>query len=110
MAIAARVLVSLFAAILISKPWCTYAQSFESVGIRAQGLGGAFVAVADDATAVWWNPAGLATGPYFNSVLEYDVQTDLPGGAPHRTARGIALATPVLGFSYYRLPLSGIGA
>jgi hypothetical protein len=29
-------------------------------GIRAMGMGGAFTAVADDATAVEWNPAGLA--------------------------------------------------
>ena len=30
------------------------------VGARALAMGGAFVAVADDATAVYWNPAGLA--------------------------------------------------
>ena len=30
------------------------------VGTRALGMGGAFVGVADDATAVYWNPAGLA--------------------------------------------------
>ncbi len=30
------------------------------VGARAVGMGGAFVAVADDATAIFWNPAGLA--------------------------------------------------
>lgn len=29
------------------------------VGSRALGMGGAFVAVADDATASYWNPAGL---------------------------------------------------
>lgn len=28
-------------------------------GPRALGMGGAFAAVADDATAAWWNPAGL---------------------------------------------------
>ena len=28
-------------------------------GARAMGMGGAFVAVADDATAASWNPAGL---------------------------------------------------
>ena len=32
------------------------AQIYETVGTRAQGMAGAFVAVADDATAVWWNP------------------------------------------------------
>jgi hypothetical protein len=37
-------------------------QAFELTGERALGMGGAFVAVADDATAVYWNPAGLASG------------------------------------------------
>jgi hypothetical protein len=30
------------------------------VGTRAAGMGGAFVSVADDPTAMFWNPAGLA--------------------------------------------------
>jgi hypothetical protein len=30
------------------------------IGARAAGMGGAFVAVADDPSAVFWNPAGLA--------------------------------------------------
>ncbi|CAN5609675.1 hypothetical protein BH23BAC4_BH23BAC4_02670 [soil metagenome] len=30
------------------------------IGARAIGLGGAFVALADDASAIYWNPAGLA--------------------------------------------------
>ena len=29
-------------------------------GARALGMGGAFVGVADDASATYWNPAGLA--------------------------------------------------
>lgn len=46
------------------------------VGVRAMGLSGAFVAVSDDASAPYWNPAGLAQigqpevmamyGSYFN--------------------------------------------
>ena len=28
-------------------------------GARAQGMGGAFIAIADDATAASWNPGGL---------------------------------------------------
>lgn len=34
--------------------------SFHDVGARAAGLGGAFTARADDATAIFYNPAGLA--------------------------------------------------
>ena len=33
--------------------------NFTGVGARAAGMGGAFIGVADDATAVSWNPAGL---------------------------------------------------
>lgn len=32
------------------------------VGARAMGMGSAYVAVADDPTALHWNPAGLASG------------------------------------------------
>ncbi len=34
--------------------------NFAGVGVRAMGMGGAFVGVADDFTATYWNPAGLA--------------------------------------------------
>ena len=49
----------------VCAPSVSHAQTYESVGIRAQGMAGAFVAVADDATASWWNPAGLATSQSF---------------------------------------------
>ena len=34
--------------------------NFAGVGVRAMGMGGAFVGMADDFTAMYWNPAGLA--------------------------------------------------
>ncbi len=34
--------------------------NFSGLGVRAMGLGGAYVAVADDFSASYWNPAGLA--------------------------------------------------
>lgn len=89
------------------------AQLYESVGTRAQGMGGAFVAVADDATAAWWNPAGLASGAYFNLVMErgrIDEPAE-PGGrlpAGRTATRGFAMAFPALGLSYYRLQVSQI--
>jgi hypothetical protein len=78
------------------------AQMVESVGIRAQGMGGAFVAVADDATATWWNPAGVAAGAYFNGLVEYD----RPQTPADTSVRAVAVAFPALGLSYYRLPIS----
>ena len=48
-------------------------QGFEAVGIRALGMGGAFVAVADDASATYWNPAGLVTGDLVSVVMETGV-------------------------------------
>jgi len=50
-------------------------------GARAIGMGGAFIAIADDATAASWNPAGLvqlekpeisAVGSFFYRHEEYD--------------------------------------
>ena len=62
-------------------------------GARALGMGSAFVAVSDDATAVYWNPAGLARlkrreaqvqhAEQFGGIANHDVFTfacHLPAG------------------------------
>ena len=61
-----------------------YAGEFLSAGVgsRALGMGGAFVAVASDVTAGYWNPAGLVDAPglqfefmhakQFMSSIQYD--------------------------------------
>ena len=41
------------------------------VGARAIGLGGAFTAIADDATAAYWNPAGMIYLPYHEVILQH---------------------------------------
>jgi len=87
---------------VVSAPISARAQAFESIGIRAQGMGGAYVAVADDATATWWNPAGLATGAYFSALVEYD----RPRTPQDASIKGLAIGFPALGISYYRLPIN----
>lgn len=42
------------------------------IGAKALSLGGAFVAVADDATSVYWNPAGLTQNKKFSIAASYD--------------------------------------
>lgn len=70
-------------------------------------MGGAFVAVANDSSATWWNPAGLAAGPFVDVTL--GTASAGAGSAPGRTrAWGIAIAMPVLGASHYRLRITDI--
>src|SRR6187401_1524007 len=89
----------------------TAAQSFESVGERALGMGGAFVAVANDSSAAWWNPAGLATGPFLDLSVGRGSGTadaDLP--ASRNGVWSFSLSTPPLGVSYYRLKITEMRA
>ena len=102
---------ALAAALILVSAFEARAQLYEDVGTRAQGMSGAFVAVADDATAVWWNPAGLATGPFFNALIEKGRVTEpespvTTGPARRAGVSGFAMALPSLGFSYYRLRIS----
>src|SRR4051812_15055865 len=90
--------------LIAAAPAIVTAQSSELIGIRAQGMAGAFTAVADDSSATWWNPAGLAGGAYFNGIIEYS----RPRVLPDDPIQGLSIAFPALGVSYYRLPLSQI--
>lgn len=47
-----------------------------AAGARAAGMGETFVAIADDATATHWNPAGLGLYPLAKTWLEYEGKTD----------------------------------
>jgi len=51
----------------------TAAAPFLSIaqGARALGLGGAFVAVANDASAMYWNPAGIAELEGFHFLVDH---------------------------------------
>ena len=101
-------------AILACRPAPAAAQTIESVGTRAAGMGGAFVAVADDASAVYWNPAGLALGgAFFSLVLDTGRSEADPDGilaAGKQSSTLVSLATLPLGVSYYRSSLTRVSA
>lgn len=103
--------------LLLAAPALVNAQGVETVGIRALGMGGAFVAVADDATATYWNPAGLVTGDVVSVVAESAVGRfedallpTTPGTPPGTRASSrvggtlIALSAWPVGATFYRIP------
>lgn len=71
---------------------------FEAAGERALGMAGAFVAVADDATAVHWNPAGLVGGQVLGMTIGW-----------HRFQVGNQEDAPLAGHSRGRSSLTSLG-
>jgi len=97
---------------LVGRPPAALAQAEPPVGVRAAGMGGAFVGVADDASAVYWNPAGLASGAFFGLVLDRSsFKTGDGDNAPDSSALLLAAGSPPLGATYYRLafPVAATG-
>jgi hypothetical protein len=90
------------------------AEAQAPIGSRASGMAGAFVGVADDASAVYWNPAGIATGAILSILVDYgqgetapdDPQTS--AGERHRSGF-VGLTLPPIGLAYYRLGTYGTG-
>src|SRR4030095_1433249 len=93
---AVRIGLSLAVCLLLVPGTPVSGQTFGHIGERAQGMAGAVVAGADDARAVYWNPAGLAwpTGSLFDAQIGIG-----------REAAFVGVALPPLGLSYYRLPI-----
>jgi hypothetical protein len=99
--------------LLVLLPSPVFAQhAFEIVGTRALGMGGAFVGVADDASAIYWNPAGLLNGPAAGAQIGWEWfqvgNRDLPpfSGPRSHSARLNSLGTWPLGLSYARFQTS----
>jgi hypothetical protein len=102
------------AAVLVALPGpvraTRYAGEFLKVGVgaRALGMGGAFAGLADDGTAAYWNPAGLATlgtheitamhAEQFGDVVNYDwLSYTFPIGSPGKAKQALAVSLIRLG-------------
>lgn len=103
-----RFLLSFVLAVLTLTPRAANAQVFEATGERALGMGGAFVAVADDGTATYWNPAGLASGRTVDTCLSRSSSEALAGpdtaanvSASRSNATSFCVAMPAFGFSIH---------
>ncbi len=84
-------------------------QSIDAMGVRAAGMAGAFVGVADDASAAFWNPGGLASGAYVSLVLDGGAERAAPDGSLRGRTQSsffIGATIPALGLTYYRLQRS----
>lgn len=107
--------VVLLTVLLLSGVEAAFAQPFEAVGSRALGMGGAFVAVADDASGTFWNPAGLASGQPAGATIEWsrlqkgDREASADAGPWSRSTRFTSLGTWPLGLSYTRVDEVSIG-
>jgi hypothetical protein len=97
---------TLLLSLLLWPPAVSAQQVTEATGTRALGMGGAFVAVADDATAVYWNPAGLVKGPPAGMTVGWlDFRTGDQAGPPvagttSRTSKFVSLGSWPIGLSY----------
>ncbi|HEU4335201.1 MAG TPA: PorV/PorQ family protein [Candidatus Eisenbacteria bacterium] len=87
-----------------------YAGEFLRIGVgaRALGMGSAFAGLADDGTAAFWNPAGLATqqtrqvhamhAEQFGSIVQYDyLSYTMPLTGPGKPNQGIGVSLIRLG-------------
>lgn len=107
-----------FAAILVlaapAFPFAKYGGEFLSTGIgaRALGMGGAFVSVADDASAGYWNPAGMIFvqrremvfmhSERFGEIVNYDAAGFVQQLGSDNSTRS------AFGFSFTRLGIDDI--
>lgn len=87
-----------------------YGGEFLAIGVggRALGLGGAYAALANDVTAGYWNPAGLARMSYPQITLMHDERF---GGLVNYDYTAAALpvgATHTIGLSVIRLGVDDI--
>lgn len=79
------------------------------VGGRALGLGGAYVSIADDATATYWNPAGIAGVSHdYQLCLMHAARRSGLGAFNYVSSTGQILSKLTFGLSWLRAGIDDI--
>lgn len=99
------------AAVMLCAATMGQAQDLGTVGLRAAGMAGAFVAVASDSSAVWWNPAALPEGAFVDASMGWMTAAERSEAGDSRArAAGLAFALPMAGLQVARFEVTGRGA
>jgi len=95
-----RVCLTLLVTLLLVTPLHAQGRVFH-LGARAAAMGGAFTGVADDATAFYWNPAGIAFGRLVSAgfYLGRD-EMDRSGLPLEARATGLSLGYTFMGVAF----------
>jgi hypothetical protein len=77
-------------------------------GARSLGMGNTFVALSDDASAVFYNPAGLGRVHKLSSIASYQNMYGIKG--LHNSMLSVSIPTPIIrmGLSFQNLSLDNI--
>jgi hypothetical protein len=104
--VASMALLLVLSAVVLADGIGAFSAFKNGIGARALAMGGAFVAVADDATAVCWNPAGLAQ---LGDTRLAGMSTDLYGlGITHQYVGAVtSFANLGIGLGWERAAIDG---
>jgi hypothetical protein len=104
--VASLALVMVLSAVAFADGIGAFSAFKNGIGARALAMGGAFVAVADDATAMLWNPAGLAQ---LEDTRLAGMSTDLYGlGITHQFIGAVTtFANLGIGLGWERASIDG---
>lgn len=104
--IASMALLLVLSAVVLADGIGAFSAFKNGIGARALAMGGAFVAVADDATAACWNPAGLAQ---LGDTRLAGMSTDLFGlGITHQYVGAVtSFANLGIGLGWERASIAG---
>lgn len=106
MMIVSLALIMVLSALAVADGIGAFSAFKSGIGARALAMGGAFVAVADDATASLWNPAGLAL---LDDTRLAGMSTDLYGlGITHQYVGAVTtFANLGIGLGWERASIAG---